>query len=62
LDAGDFLVEPVQDELGLAQGAFGAYGALVFLGQALGAFTIGFLGGDAPLFTGQIPETCGPIS
>jgi hypothetical protein len=31
------------------------------LGYALSAFAIGFFGGDPALFTGEIPETGGPI-
>lgn len=50
-------MESVEDDLGLAQSAFGAYGRLVFLGRALGTFTVGFLGGDPALLAGQIPET-----
>src|SRR5262249_23303522 len=59
--AGDFFVEPVEHDLGLAQGAFGADGGFVFFGQTLGRFAVGGLGGNSPLFTSEIAETGGPI-
>jgi hypothetical protein len=46
---------------GLTQRALGTHGGLVFLGQALSTFAIGFLGGDPALLAGQIPKTGSPI-